>query len=219
MRKFIIMLSMSLCTFAEAQKAIEWQVKLGLYSDVFSFPKIKEGLEWNGAKTYAYFTTSIGLEIKKWKTLIQLNADSKLTFWNSNINWKIDRATSIRIKNNSQPLTEIGDLVQVSYTYFSILNTMYKITKDENKNKIYIGLGLVGRYDSIDSIAYISDPIAGFPVILDGYNKYRYAPALKAEYQYDISKKFFLSIHVLYGFFDVVPHSYWQFALNGGIRF
>jgi hypothetical protein len=221
MRKFIILLSMSLCTFAEAQKALEWQVKLGLYSDIYSLPEIRDAFYWQfrGNRTYVYPTTSIGLEIKKWSVLIQLNVDSKITFRNSNFDWKIDYANSGRVDKKTFVPRVVGDLMEFSYSYFSILNAMYRISKVEDNYKIYLGFGLLGRFESVSYITFISDPVTGFPILVDGYNKYRYAPALKAEYQYNVSKKFFLSTHVLYGFFDETPHSYWQFALNAGIRF
>jgi hypothetical protein len=86
-RIFIILLSMSLCTFAEAQKALEWQVKIGIYTDVHSLPEIRDGIEWQRGGPKYFVTGSIGLEINKWKTLIQINTDSRLTIWNKNVNW------------------------------------------------------------------------------------------------------------------------------------
>jgi hypothetical protein len=100
-----------------------------------------------------------------------------------------------------------------------MLNVLYRIDNNDKKGRIYVGFGLTGRYETVSYISYIDQPGTYWPVLVDGYNKFRFAPALKAEYQYNLSKKFFLSTHILYGFFDEVPHSYWQFALNGGIRF
>jgi hypothetical protein len=64
MRKFFILLSMSLCTFAEAQKALEWQIKMGIYTDVYSLPNLREGAYWLRVDPKVYFRTSIGLEMK-----------------------------------------------------------------------------------------------------------------------------------------------------------
>jgi hypothetical protein len=221
MRKIIILLSMSLCTLAEAQKAFEWQVKLGLYSDIYGLPEIRDVYQWQfRGKTYAYATASIGLEIIKWRILLQLNADSKLTFWNSNFNWKIDDAViNAREANIPPPLPEVGDYVRASYSYFNILNALYRIRGDDGISKIYVGFGVCGRYESVSYISYIDQPGTYWPVLIDGSYGYRLAPNIKMEYQYNLSKRYFLSTHLNYAWFDKTPHSYWQFALNGGIRF
>jgi hypothetical protein len=217
MRKFIILLSMSLCTFAEAQKAFEWQIKTGIYTDVYSLPKLREGLSWLNIGPKVYTSFSIGVDIKKWKTMIQLNADTRLTFWNSNIDWKNN--SNYALPNISFFIPKEGDLESTIYSYFNVLNVLYKITKEGGRNRMYVGIGMVGRFESISYISYIEDPLVGYPVLLESYQGYRIAPSFKLEYQYNLSERFFISTHINYAWFDKTPHSYWQFALNGGIRF
>jgi hypothetical protein len=217
MRTILIVLSMSLCTFAEAQKALEWQIKMGIYTDVYSLPNLREGVYWLRVDPKVYFRTSIGLEMKKWRTLIELNVDTKLTFWNSNFNWQVNYAHVVVDSPNH--VSQVGDYVEVSYSNFTILNILYELTKNDGHDKLYIGFGLAGRYESVAYISYKASPQSSWPVLVDGYNRYRFAPYSKLEYQHNISKHWFLSTHINYVWFDETPHSYWQFALNGGIRF
>jgi hypothetical protein len=221
MSKFIILISMSLCTFAEAQKAFEWQIKLGLYKDIHSMPPSGDdgNGDWQRLGPKVFTTISVGIELKKWRTLIQLNADTRLTFWGDNIKWLSNWNYPITTTNIPNPTNNVREYISASYSNFNITNLLYRLTKDDSKNRIYLGVGVSGRFETVDYVSYRSNPGTAGGVLLDGYQKFRFAPSIKVEYQYDVSKKFFLSTHLLYGFFDEVPHGYWQFALNGGIRF
>lgn len=219
MRKIIIVLFTSLCTFAEAQKPIEWQIKLGIYKELLqSFPSLREGFAWrsNAYNSHLRPTISLAFEIKKWKTLFQFNFDSKLVQRNRFFEWQEYRAISI-FATTPAVITQVGDLIDVDYSVYNSINVLYLIHK--SKFSLYTGVGLSFRKETIGYISYKDDPRVFWPVLTDFYEKIRFAPNAKLEIQYNVFKKFFLSSHINYAWFDETPHSYWQFALNSGIRF
>jgi hypothetical protein len=74
LRKSIILFSMSLCTFAEAQKAFEWQIKLGLYKDIHSMPPSGDdgNGDWQRLSPKVFTTISVGIELKNGELLFSL---------------------------------------------------------------------------------------------------------------------------------------------------
>jgi hypothetical protein len=220
MRKFIILLAMSLCTFAEAQKPLEWQIKGGIYSECFQLPILgKESYSLTpltGPKVFGTF--SFGVYHRKWHSLFQVNVDTRLTYKGGYYPLEWFNATSHSTKDINSNIfypSEMGDTVTISYTHVNIFNALYNIYDDTSRQKLYFGIGLTLRFDRILYVAYTD----GFLGVVDNFKKTRLAPTFKIEYQYKVGKLFFLSSHINYAWFDQTPHSYWQFALNGGIRF
>jgi hypothetical protein len=80
MRQFIILLLMSFCTFAEAQKALEWQIKLGVYTEYYILPTLSKGLILENTDSKTFGTISLGFYMRKWNSLVQFNFDTRITF-------------------------------------------------------------------------------------------------------------------------------------------
>jgi hypothetical protein len=217
MRKFIILLSMSLCTFAEAQKALEWQVKLGIYTEYYTLPTLSKEQVLSNFDSKTYGTLSLGFYMRKWNSLVQLNFDTRITFKQGDFRWVPNRAYASNSSTTYFPPV-VGDTVSISSDYSNFSNILYRFFKNSRKHSLYAGIGLTGRYDRVSYLSYVEYPNP-WPVQVDGYQKIRIAPTIKAEYQFNISKHLFLSTYVNYSWFGNVPHNYWQSALNGGIRF
>ena len=214
MRKaIIIVLSMSLCIFAEAQKALEWEVKAGTYVEVFKLPiHNRYRLVVEDSKSYATF--SIAALVNKWNTLLQVNIDTRLTLIDGVPKWSPSYYKANFVGETNNVYSKTGDTVYISSNYSNILNVLHNFIIPSNKHKLYAGVGITGRKDVIEYVAYTD----GFLGVLDFYTKIRVAPTLKAEYQFNVSNHFFLSSNLNYSYFFNTPHSYWQCGVSLGLK-
>jgi hypothetical protein len=217
MRAILIVLSMSLCTFAGAQKALDWQIKLGVYTEYYTLPTLSKGAVLKNTDSKTFGTISLGFYMRKWNSLVQFNFDTRITFKQGDFRWAINRANSVRGGGPYIP-TEIGDTVALTSYYSNFSNILYRFFPNSERHSLYAGIGLMGRYDRVSYVSYVDFPNP-WPVQVDGYQKIRIAPTIKAEYQFNVTKRLLLSTYLNYSLFANAPHSYWQFALNGGIRF
>jgi hypothetical protein len=213
---FFILLSMSLCTFAEAQKPIEWQIKMGIYSDLFKYPPLDPALTWRIAHFTTWGTIGLGVHFKKWRTLAQINFDTKITMKQSNFAWQRGFGDVVRISPNTIYNVKEGDYVTARYYYFNPANILYSLTGNDKRFRMYLGLGITGRYDAVSTIQILDGRVWD---VLGSFNRLLFMPSLKAEFQYTFDRRFFLSTHANYTYFSEEPNHYLQLAFNSGIRF
>ena len=128
MRKaIIIVLSMSLCIFAEAQKALEWEVKAGTYVEVFKLPYFGRSIARVKTDTKSYATFSLGVFIKKWNILLQLNGDTHLAIFGGISSW----SPSYYKANYPRDSTVIayvyeGDTIEIVNHHTNIISGLYR---------------------------------------------------------------------------------------------
>jgi hypothetical protein len=217
MKQSFLMLSIiSLFLRAEAQKPIEWQIKMGIYSDFFKYPSLDPALTWRIAPYTSWGTIGLGVHIKKWKTLAQITFDTKITMKQSNFAWQGGFGDVIRISRNTTYTVKEGDYSSAKYYYFNPINILYCLNKTDNRFRIYAGVGLTGRYEVVDTIQFLNGKVWD---VLGYFERLRFMPSLKAEFQYTFGKRFFLSTHATYTYFSEEPNHYLQLAFNTGLRF
>ena len=216
MRVIFIALFLSLCTFAEAQKALEWQFKMGIYSDFFKYPSLDPALTWRIAPFTKWGTIGIGVHIKKWRTLAQINFDTKITMKQSNFAWQRGFGGVVSIFPNTTYNIKEGEYVNASYYYFNPANILYSLTGNDKRFRVYLGIGVIGRYEVVSTIQFLDGQVWD---VLGGFNRLLFMPSLKAELQYTFGKRFFLSTHANYTYFSEEPNHYLQLAFNTGLRF
>jgi hypothetical protein len=217
MKQSVLILSIvCLCLRAEAQKPIEWQIKMGIYSDFFKYPSLDPALAWRVAPFTTWGTIGIGVEIKKWRTLAQINFDTKITMKQSNFAWQKGFAGIVKISPNTIYNVKEGDYVSAEYYYFNLANILYSLTDRDKRFRMYLGLGVIGRYETIDTIQFLDGRVWD---VLGYFRRLRFMPSLKTELQYTFGKHFFLSTHANYTYFSEEPNHYLQLAFCTGLRF
>jgi hypothetical protein len=217
MKQSVLILSIiCLCLRAEAQKALEWQIKMGIYSDFFKYPSLDPALTWRIAPYTTWGTIGIGVKIKKWNTLAQINFDTKITMKQSNFAWQRGfGGVNIFSPNTTYNIKE-GEYVNASYYYFNPVNILYSLTDNDKRFRVYLGLGLTGRHESVSTIQFLD----GRPWdVLGSFKRLLFMPSLKTELQYTFGKRFFLSTHANYTYYSEEPNHYLQLAFSTGLRF
>jgi hypothetical protein len=212
----LIVFLMSCHNFVAAQHNFEWQIKMGIYSDFFKYPSLNPALTWRIAPFTTWGTVGIGIHIKKWRTLAQINFDTKITMKQSNFAWQKGFGDVVRISPNTIYNVKEGDYHGASFYYFNPVNILYSLKDSDKRFRVYLGLGVTGRYEVVDTIRFLNGQVWD---VLGYFERLRFMPSLKAELQYTFGKRFFLSTHANYTYFSEEPNHYLQLAFNTGLRF
>jgi hypothetical protein len=211
MRKVtVVVLLMSLCLLAEAQKASEWQIKTGTYIDVYTKPG------YTGKQDdKSYLAFSLETYIPKWNVLLQANFDTRIVFLSGLPSWLPSFYKSKKWDYSLPTHTPaVGDTFSLNYDYLNGINALYRFRNTSNRHKLFAGIGLTGRREIVSIIEYYG----GLDALTSEFRKIKIAPTLKVEYQFNVSKRFFLSSNLNYSYFFNTPHSYWQFGVNLGLK-
>ena len=97
-----------------------------------------------------------------------------------------------------------------------MINILYSLRDSDKRFRMYLGLGITGRYETVDTIQFLDGRVWD---VLGYYNRLRFMPSLKTELQYTFGKRFFLSTYANYTYFSEEPNHYLQLAFNTGLRF
>jgi hypothetical protein len=218
-KKLIIFLFvLSFYQLVEAQSNIEWMVKTGLYAELYKFPLDRYG----NARTYPednpYSNFSITCNLKKYKTLIQVNYNLKydgiLPMFGPSFPGYFKGAN-----NNKGFIPKIrGDTVLLQAWHCNWLNILYDTPFLVRKNQLLAGFGIISRYDLVNLING-GNSNGTWPYTVNYKTYARIMPSLHAEYLYKPFKHFFISAHLDYAYFFVAPKHYLQFGLSLGSNF
>ncbi len=217
MKSIIFYLILSLCFRAEAQKNFSLLTRAGTIAEIYKTPNYsKNGRKEFDDKSYSTFGMSIYLEQKK--ILLQVNIDTKIVTFRGIPKWFPSYTKADFPQQSPNVIGMVGDTVSLYYNYSNWLNMLYNFTPLSNRHHFFGGVGLTGRLDNVSYISYIENPLSAWPVLVDGYKKYRIAPTLRIEYFYYPFKWMFASANFNYSLFMLKPNHYLQLGLGVGFK-
>ena len=216
MRLVFILLTLSLCTNAEAQLGIKPMLKAGVrtYGSSKFLPYESEGLS-----KQTWYTYSASIYIPKFRTAIEgtYRENGRYAFIKIP-NFLIKKPKSSQINRVPRPLMSGDTLTTYIGFYPSWFSFSFNVLPNTlKKHQLLLGGGMIKRAGGLNVVDYVVIHRWGTELLIKSAPDVSQKTILwKSEYIFMPFKYSLLSLRCNYAYFSKFPHGYYEFILSLG---